>query len=156
VVVDLPTLLHLAEHPGELPGYGPIPAEVARSLAGDADWQRWVSDPVEGHLLDVGRERYRPSQAMREYVIARDQRCTFPGCSMPAWRCDLDHEVGWAEGGPTSSANLQALCRRHHTAKTSGRWAMTRASNGDAQWQRQPVGAGRSYRVPRTELPGPP
>jgi hypothetical protein len=156
VVVDLPTLLHLAEHPGELPGYGPIPAAVARVLAGDADWQRWVRDPVEGHLLDLGRERYRPNQAMREFVIARDQRCTFPGCSMPAWRCDLDHAVGWSDGGDTSSANLQALCRRHHTAKTSGRWSMTRATDGAAEWQRQPVGAGRTYRVPRTELPGPP
>jgi hypothetical protein len=156
VVIDLPTLMHLAEHPGELLGYGPIPGAVARALAGDADWQRWVRDPVDGHLLDLGRERYRPGPAMREYVIARDQRCTFPGCAMPAWRCDLDHEVGWAEGGDTSSANLQVLCRRHHTAKTSGRWAMARAVDGDAVWERQPAGAGRSYRVPRTELPGPP
>jgi hypothetical protein len=156
VVVDLPTLLHLAEHPGELPGYGPIPAGVARALAGDADWQRWVRDPVEGHLLDLGRERYRPNQAIREYVIARDQHCAFPGCSMPAWRCDVDHAVEWNEGGSTSAHNLQALCRRHHMAKTSGRWSMTRGSDGAAAWTREPVGAGRTYQVPRTELPGPP
>ena len=31
VVVDLPTLLGLADHPGHLHGYGPIPATVARS-----------------------------------------------------------------------------------------------------------------------------
>ena len=126
VVVDLPTLLNLADHPAELSGYGPIPAPVARALAADAQWQRWVRDPVSGHLLDVGRTRYRPNQAMREYVIARDGRCTFPGCSLPAWRCDLDHEVGWADGGATASANLQSLCRRHHSAKTSGRWSMRR------------------------------
>ena len=40
VVVDLPTLLHLAEHPAELPGFGPLPASVARELAGDTAWRR--------------------------------------------------------------------------------------------------------------------
>ncbi len=153
VVIDLPTLLGLADHPAELAGYGPIPASVARALTTDAEWQRWVRDPVSGHLLDVGRTSYRPSQPMREYVIARDGRCTFPGCSLPAWRCDLDHEVGWADGGATASANLQALCRRHHSAKTSGRWTMKRAVDGVANWTRA---GGRPYAVPRPELPGPP
>ena len=31
VVLDLPTLLGLAENPGEIPGYGPIPAPLARA-----------------------------------------------------------------------------------------------------------------------------
>jgi hypothetical protein len=153
VVIDLPTLLALADNPAELPGYGPIPASVARALATDAHWQRWVRDPVQGHLLDLGRVSYRPNQALRDYVLARDGHCTFPGCTLPAWRCDIDHEVGWADGGVRASQNLQALCRRHHSAKTSGRWTMKRAADGVAQWARA---GGRPYRVPRSELPGPP
>ena len=33
VTIDLPTLLGLAENPGQLAGYGPIPASVARTTA---------------------------------------------------------------------------------------------------------------------------
>ena len=36
VVIDLPTLLGLDQTPAQLPGYGPLPAEVARALAGRA------------------------------------------------------------------------------------------------------------------------
>ena len=36
VTIDLPTLLGLAENPGQLSGYGAIPASVARELASDA------------------------------------------------------------------------------------------------------------------------
>ena len=61
VLVPLPTLLGLRDDTAELRGYGTIPAEVARELAADADWQRWTYDPVDGHLLDLGRTRYRPT-----------------------------------------------------------------------------------------------
>ena len=48
VVIDLPALLGLAEHPAELVGYGPLPAPVARALARDATWTRLVTEPVTG------------------------------------------------------------------------------------------------------------
>ena len=64
VTVDLPTLVHLRQHPGELLGYGPIPADIARELAGDAAWQRFVHEPVTGYLLDAGDERYQPPPAI--------------------------------------------------------------------------------------------
>ena len=60
VVIDLPTLLGLADHPGEIPGYGPIPADMARAMAADRDWIRWTVDPATGQLLDRGATTYRP------------------------------------------------------------------------------------------------
>jgi hypothetical protein len=135
VVVDLPTLLRLRDEPGDLAGYGPIPAEVARSLAADALWRRWLVDPLDGQLLDLGRTAYRPSKAIRDFVEARDRRCAFPGCVQPSWRCDLDHEVAWADGGDTSADQLQPLCRRHHALKTTKRWIMSRDRAGrQATW----------------------
>jgi hypothetical protein len=62
--IDLPTLLGLAEHPGEIPGYGIIPAGLARELAADGTWRRLVTDPQTGHLIDCGRTRYRPTQQL--------------------------------------------------------------------------------------------
>ena len=132
VVVDLPTLLILADNPGELVGFGPIPATMARQLAADSCWRRLVTHPVTGHLLDYGTELYEPPRAIRDYVLHRDQTCRFPGCSQPAYRTDLDHTVafdGSESGGSTASTNLHCLCRRHHRLKTHGAWTVSTADS---------------------------
>lgn len=93
-----------------------------------------------GRLLDCGRHRYTPSAALREFILARDQRCRFPGCEQPAHRCDIDHAEPWDAGGGTSPANLGALCRRHHRIKTHASWSITEsAADGSCTW-RTPAG----------------
>ena len=124
IVMDLPTAVGLADNPGQLQGYGPIPGTLARELAADARWRRWITDE-HGTLTAVGTTRYRPPDALRQFVIARDQRCRFPGCHQPAQHCDLDHAMPYDQGGPTDASNLGALCRRHHRIKTTGGWNIT-------------------------------
>ena len=123
VVVDLPTLLGLAEHPAQLAGYGPIPASIARKLASDGTWQRMVLEPVTGHLLDLGSTKYRPNQELTDYILARNPECTFPACHTPSVACDIDHTQPFnhrpepsshADGGTTSSHNRRPRCKRHH------------------------------------------
>ena len=60
VVVAATTLLGLDEDPGELAGHGPITAEMARAVAGDATWTRLLTDPISGIVTDYGTTRYRP------------------------------------------------------------------------------------------------
>lgn len=120
VVVDLPTLLNLADHPGEILGYGPIDPDYARLLAAQADiWRRWVLEPVTGHLLDYGRTRYKPTQELRDYILAAYPECTKPECNRHNPRFEIDHAVEWHDDGPTSAANLQAMCWQDHLAKTN-------------------------------------
>ena len=152
VVIDLPTLLGLADDPAELVGYGPLPAATARELiaiADEATWRRLVTDPVTGHLLDVGRRRYEVPDSLRRQLVRRDVTCRFPGCSRAADAVgvDLDHAVPWREGGRTDRANLGALCRRHHRLKTHAGWRITGSrDDGSCTWispnglshQRQP------------------
>lgn len=139
VTIDLPTLLGLAENPGELAGYGPIPAQVAREIAGDAQWKRFITEPITGNLLDFGREHYEPPQALKDFLIARDRTCRFPGCRRSASLSDLDHAKSWESGGVTSAQNLGALCRRHHKLKTHYGWAITSNPDGSCTW-RSPAG----------------
>ncbi len=145
VTIDLPTLLGLAENPGQLAGYGAIPASVARALASDGKWQRFITDPQTGTLLDFGRESYEPPQALIDFLIARDRTCRFPGCRHSAARADLDHAKSWESGGETSAANLGALCRRHHRLKTHGGWKLKSHSDGACTWT-SPLG--KIYEVP--------
>jgi hypothetical protein len=151
VAVDLPTLLGLADHPAELLGHGPIPPAIARALAADGDWQRFVTDPLTAELLDLGSETYRPGPALSRFVTARDRTCSFPHCNAPATRCDLDHLDDFDRGGRTSRANLAPHCRQHHNAKTHHDWRVRRTDDGGIEWT-SPLG--QSYLVPATRHPG--
>ena len=134
VTVPATTLLGLTDTPGELAGYGPITAEVARRIAAHGTWRRLLTDPGSGQLLDYGRQTYRPPAQLAAFVIARDRTCGFPGCSQPARRCDLDHCKSWRTGGTTCPHNLGALCRRHHRAKDAGPWTLIRNPDGSITW----------------------
>lgn len=139
VTIDLPTLMGLAENPGELAGYGPIPASIAREIASDARWKRFITEPITGNLLDFGREHYEPPQALKDFLIARDRTCRFPGCRRSATLSDLDHAESWSSGGETSPENLGALCRRHHKMKTHHGWQLESFADGSCMW-RSPFG----------------
>lgn len=149
VTIDLPTLLGFAENPGQLAGYGAIPASVARELASEGTWRRFVTDPITGALLDFGRENYEPPQALVDFLIARDRTCRFPGCRGPAHVADLDHAKSWQTGGTTSLENLGALCRRHHRLKTHGGWKLESAIDGSCLWTSP---EGKSYFVPARDI----
>ncbi|PRA11291.1 hypothetical protein CQ010_09675 [Arthrobacter sp. MYb211] len=74
----------------------------------------------KGQILDVGRsERLFPPH-MKRALIARDRGCLYPGCTMPAGRCEADHLLPWEEGGETSVENGAMFCPRHHHARHAG------------------------------------
>jgi hypothetical protein len=147
VTVPLTTLLGLSADPGDLEGYGPIPAELARELAQNATWRRIVTDPVDGTVLDVGRRRY-PSAALARHVQERDHTCRFPGCSRKARKSDLDHTQRHVDGGATHDGQLSALCRHHHRLKDEEKeptgWSLTQPIPGHLEWISP---TGRVYRV---------
>jgi hypothetical protein len=134
VVIDLSTLLGLADEPGLLNGH-PVPAAIARELSTECgSLRRIVTDPVDGHLLDYGTRTYLPD-ALRAFVMARDGHCRAPGCGQPAARSQLDHGVAFPIG-PSSTANAHMLCKRDHDLKTTGHLIMTsHAADGSAAWR---------------------
>ncbi len=147
VTVPFTTLAGLDERAGELAGYGPVPADMVRRLAGDATWRRLLTDPASGAVLDYGLTRYRPPAHLASYVRTRYPRCTFPGCRTPARRADLDHDEPHNPGagtGPTSEANLDPKCRRHHRLKQMPGWSVHHAADGTITWR---TPNGRHYHV---------
>jgi hypothetical protein len=164
VTVALSTLIGVDDAPGDLAGYGPLDAVQARALAWGGTWQRLVTDPASGAVLDVGRTRYRPSAALDEHVRYRDRTCTAPGCTVPADRADLDHTVEFhpAPGDPpggddarplgsTSAGNLGPVCRHHHRLKTETAFTLHQPRPGLFAWT-DPTG--HTYLVqPGTDAP---
>ncbi|MGH3997151.1 MAG: DUF222 domain-containing protein [Pseudonocardiaceae bacterium] len=131
VIVPITMLLGLDEQPGELVGYGPIPADLAREIAVEGTWRRLLTDPVSGALLDYGRTTYTPPAGLADFVRARDVYCRNPICRQRAATADLDHTIAWDDGGTTCQHNLWAGCRHDHRLKTfAPGWAVDQHTDG--------------------------
>jgi hypothetical protein len=112
LTVDVDTL-QAGTGSGQLDHAGALTAGAVRRLACDAALMRVVTSG--GSMpLDVGRRTAVIPAHLRRAVVVRDGTCRFPGCRRPHAWCDAHHVVHWADGGPTSLANLILLCRPHH------------------------------------------
>jgi hypothetical protein len=107
--VDLETLTRLTDDPGELAGYGPVIADIARQVAEqqpNAEWRWTVTSPDTGQVLHDGITRRRPTTGQRRHVENRNRTCIFPGCRMPATDCDLDHRFSLQIADPPAPTIL--------------------------------------------------
>ena len=136
VTVPVLTLLGEDDAPATLEGCGPIDTATAKRLAGKAkSWIRVLTDPVRGTILDVDRALRRPPAALRRWVQQNHPTCTFPGCTRPARKSDVDHLVDWQFGGRTSSGNLGPKCEHHHRVKHETLWRHEKeADDGAERW----------------------
>jgi len=124
LTVPLTTVLGLNEHPGDLAGFGPVVAEIARAALAEL---AKTSVPVwrfvlthDGRAVHEGRLHYRPTADQVAYVRARDRHCQAPNCRRSAEQCDIDHITAWEHNGVTIEDQLCLLCRRHHRIKDQG------------------------------------
>src|SRR6202012_5179083 len=135
-----PVLVHVIAEAASIEGSGAapgsmigadalIPAELIAELARTARLQPLV------HPRDTAPENgYTPSQGLADFVRCRDLTCRLPGCDRPALRCDLDHTIAFADGGPTHASNLKCLCRQHHLIKTFWGWHDQQLPDGALIW----------------------
>ena len=133
IQVDLTTLLQLDEKPGELPGWGPVIADISRQVVDEqheAEWRYTITD--ESGVVSSGTTRRRPRAGLKRLVQAKAPVCVFPGCRVPSLDCDLDHNQPWTEHGPTIEENLGPLCRHHHVIRHHG-WTVVQTDPGSYQ-----------------------
>lgn len=167
VLVPLSTAQGGDLEPGDLAGYGPLLPQTCRDLLRVADsLRRAVVDPRTGALIvlddpvdrrrdglpeslasrgtgpvvprDLSTDAYRPGRHLAAHVRLRDRTCVFPGCDRPGRYTDVDHRRPWPDG-PTSSQNLQCLCRHHHRAKQV-RFDVALLDDGSTVWTSRTTG----------------
>ena len=145
-----------SDAPGELAGYGPIPAAQCREILADPSIRidRLRVD-ADGHIIpepgiDDRPERRFPSAAQERWLVSEHPTCRFPGCNRRAIRCEADHIVPF-NGHNTVISNLEPLCLRHHHCKHDAGWQVTRDANG-VTWWTSPT-TRRRYMKPRDESP---
>jgi hypothetical protein len=103
--------------------------------------------PCDHPHAEIG---YHPSRRLAHLIRARNARCTAPGCSRPAARCDLDHTIPWDQGGRTCECGLAPLCRHHHRCKQAAGWRLEQPEPGVLVWR---TPNGRTYTTTPAEYP---
>ncbi len=135
--VDLTTLTGLADRAGDLAGYGPVIADIARQTADqnrNGIWEFVVTDPDTGQPVGVGVTRRRPTAQQQRIIRAHSPHCVMKGCLIHGIHADLDHTVDWAKGGPTTTFNIDPNCRHDHRIKHQCGWTYQKLPNGHHQW----------------------
>ncbi|MEJ7635020.1 HNH endonuclease [Aeromicrobium sp.] len=143
LVMDAKTLLGEDGEPVHLVGYGPISPDIADDLiarAPDPTIRRLLVDPVDGTLVVRDLRRRRFTAPSRSHIRARDRVCRQPGCDLQIR--DDDHIHAFADGGLTTAANGQGLCKRSHTIKSQPGWVVTTEGKANV-WQ---TPTGHNYR----------
>jgi hypothetical protein len=65
--------------------------------------------------LYLHRSKRRASAGQRIVLHAQDRRCTFPGCTVAGYGCQVHHaELDWAERGQTHITDEALACGPHN------------------------------------------
>jgi hypothetical protein len=108
----------------------PIDAEtmLRHALTG---FVRRVVIQSPGIITDIGRRQRLFTGPMRHAILSLVPHCGFPGCTVPARNCEVDHRHRWRHGGLTEPHNGAPLCDRHQKLKERG---FTDRQNPDGTW----------------------
>lgn len=132
--VTAETLANQSEESGELNGFGPVNADIARQVAENQEHvhRRWtLIDRDTGQPIDGGTTRRRPTASQRRKAEMLHPTCVHPGCRMPSTDCDIDHRRPWADHKVTCIADLGPMCRHHHVIRHAYGWSYASTNGGD-------------------------
>ena len=125
---------HGADEPAWIPGYGPLPADLARRMLADtttAWFRRILTDPIDGTITTIESRRRVFGGSLRRLLLARDgQTCRTPYCDAPIRHADHVHAHG--DGGATTLTNGAGLCERCNHAKQAPGWHTNVVHTGHA------------------------
>lgn len=146
-----------------VPGYGPIPAAIARRLASraiadnrsKATLRRLYRHPSSGALVAMeSRARLFP-KALAKFIVLRDDTCRTPYCDAPIRH--TDHATAHGAGGPTNELNGVGTCEACNYAKEAPGWrVITRRSDDGIHTSEVRTPTGARHRSKAPPLPGSP
>lgn len=114
-------------------GESDLPLPVVKRLCCDGSVVAVVEQ--DGAPLNVGRKQRTVNTSIKRALLARDRRCTFPGCHHESF-LEAHHVHHWADGGETSLSNLLLLCSAHHALIHEGGFTVRRRSDGSCYFAR--------------------
>jgi hypothetical protein len=113
--------------PAQVPGHGPVPADLLATGAGRTTWRRLVTR--DGIVIGGDSRRRRFTGQLAALIRARDGgRCREPYCDAPIRH--IDHIRRWAENGRTEYDNGRGLCEFHNHVRETPGWQARTTTRG--------------------------
>ena len=100
----------------------------------------------KGKALALYHTKRLASPAQRIVLYAKDRGCTFPGCTVPGYLCEVHHNNRYATNPVTDVNELAFTCGPNHKLLEQG-WTTRKRANGDTEWIPPPH---LDYGQPRT------
>ena len=86
-----------------------------------------------GQALALYHTRRIASPAQRIVLYAKDRGCTFPGCTVPGYLCEVHHNNPYATTPVTDINHLSFACHSNHKLAEQG-WTTRKNAHGDTEW----------------------
>jgi Domain of unknown function (DUF222) len=86
-----------------------------------------------GTALALYHTKRLASPAQRIVLYAKDRGCSFPGCTVPGYLCEVHHNDPYATHPVTDVNNLTFGCGPNHQLAEQG-WTTRKNSHGDTEW----------------------
>ncbi len=87
----------------------------------------------KGKALALYHTKRLASPAQRIVLYAKDRGCSFPGCTVPGYLCEVHHVDPWAITHTTGINGLTLTCCPNHTLADQG-WTTRKNSHNDTEW----------------------
>jgi Domain of unknown function (DUF222) len=87
----------------------------------------------KGKALALYHTRRLASPAQRIVLHAKDRGCTFPGCTVPGYLCEVHHNNPYATNPVTDVNDMTLTCRPNHKLADQG-WTTRKNARGDTEW----------------------
>ncbi|OBG19893.1 hypothetical protein A5765_01720 [Mycolicibacterium celeriflavum] len=90
-----------------------------------------VFDEHTEEPLYLGRAKRLATTGQRLVLYAKDRGCTRPGCTAPAYHCQVHHAVAdWADDGKTDISDLTLACGPDNRRVKPGGWRTRKRKDG--------------------------
>ena len=86
-----------------------------------------------GRALALYHTKRLASPAQRIVLYAKDRGCSFPGCSVPGYLCEVHHCNPYAVHPVTDINDLTLACGPNHKLAEQG-WTTRKNAHGDTEW----------------------
>jgi hypothetical protein len=87
----------------------------------------------KGKALALYHTKRLASPAQRIVLYAKDRGCTFPGCTVPAYLCEVHHNDPYRTNPVTDVNSLTLVCHPNHPLAEQG-WTTRTNTHGQTEW----------------------
>src|ERR1700733_2255038 len=108
-----------------------LPMSDVIRLAGHA--HHYLAIFNKGKALALYHTKRLASPAQRIVLYAKDRGCSFPGCDVPGYLCEVHHRDPYTTNPVTDINELTFGCGPNHKLAEQG-WTTRKNAHGDTEW----------------------